>query len=161
MTQQYACGGGASRRRLPRNNEIVCFPLDGSLRVLVVAPVMTDLDAPGGGSDYAKMPKGNLDVTGQYFVWTSNAGGRRLDAFIVKVPSQLLTSIPVPATSLPVDTMPAPVDGGEPLRVVPKAIDTGSGQPVTWTNAVNVTVAGNSLQKTSGCDGCSDAGASS
>jgi hypothetical protein len=84
MNQQYACGGGASRRRLPRNNEIVCFPLDGSLRVLVVAPVMTNLDASGGGDDYAKMPKGNLDVTGQYFVWTSNVGGSRLDAFIVK-----------------------------------------------------------------------------
>ena len=161
MTQQYACGGGASRQRLPRNNEIVCFPLDGSLRVLVVAPVMTDLDASGGGDDYAKMPKGNLDVTGQYFVWTSNAGGSRLDAFIVKVPSQLLTSVPVPATSLPVDTMPAPVEVGEPLGVEPRGIGTGAGQPVTWANAVNVTIAGNSLRKTSGCDGCPDAGASS
>jgi hypothetical protein len=32
---------------------------------------------------------------------------------------------------------------------------------VTWTNTVNVTVTGNSLRKTSGCDGCADAGASS
>ena len=32
---------------------------------------------------------------------------------------------------------------------------------MTWTNTVNVTVTGNSLQKTSGCDGCADAGASS
>src|SRR5439155_1090397 len=72
-------------------NEIVCFRLDGSLNVLVVAPVMTDLNAPGGGSDaYYKEPKGNLDVTGQYFIWTSNTGGSRLDAFVVKVPSQLL-----------------------------------------------------------------------
>jgi hypothetical protein len=31
-------------------------------------------------------------VTGQYFVWTSNAGGNRLDAFIVKVPSHLLVA---------------------------------------------------------------------
>lgn len=30
---------------------------------------------------------------------------------------------------------------------------------VVWTNPVNVTVTGNSLQKTSGCDGCFDAGA--
>src|SRR5207249_1442576 len=64
---------------------------DLSLNVLVVAPVMTDLNAPGGGSDaYYKEPKGNLDVTGQYFIWTSNTGGSRLDAFVVKVPSQLL-----------------------------------------------------------------------
>jgi hypothetical protein len=94
-SQQYACGGNARREQLPRNNEIVCFGLDGSLQVLVVAPVMTDLDAPGGGDDdYAKLPKGNLDVTGRYFLWTSNAGGNRLDAFIVKVPGHLLTSAP-------------------------------------------------------------------
>jgi len=30
---------------------------------------------------------------------------------------------------------------------------------VVWTSAVNVTVTGNSLQKTSGCQGCADAGA--
>ena len=59
--------------------------------MLVVAPVMTNLNAPGGGSDdYVKRPKGNLDVTGQYFIWTSNAGGNRLDAFLVKVPGQRL-----------------------------------------------------------------------
>jgi Big-like domain-containing protein len=90
LDQQYVCGGNASRNRLPRNNEVLCFRLDGSLQVLVVAPVMTNLDATGGGNDYAKLPKGNLDVTGQYFIWTSNAGGSRLDAFLVKVPVQLL-----------------------------------------------------------------------
>ena len=64
---------------------------------MVVAPVMTDLDASGGnanptgaGRDYDKSPKGNLDVTGRYFIWTTNLGGNRLDAFIVKVPGQLL-----------------------------------------------------------------------
>jgi hypothetical protein len=83
-------------------DEIVCFPLDstrnadGSLDVLVVGPVMADLDAPGGrdvnNDDYTQLPKGNLDVTGQYFIWTTNMGGNRLDAFLVKVPSQQLTS---------------------------------------------------------------------
>jgi hypothetical protein len=57
---------------------------------------MTDLDAPGGrdvnNDDYTQLPKGNLDVTGQYFIWTTNMAGNRLDAFLVKVPSQLLTS---------------------------------------------------------------------
>ena len=79
-------------KQLPRNNEIVCFRLDGSLQVVVVAPVMTDLNAPGGVDDYRKQPKGNLDVTGQYFIWTSNVGGSRLDAFVVKVPTQLLAA---------------------------------------------------------------------
>jgi hypothetical protein len=90
LDQQYVCGGNASRNRLPRNNEVLCFRLDGSLQVLIVAPVMTNLDATGGGNDYAKLPKGNLDVTGQYFIWTSNAGTSRLDAFLVKVPVQVL-----------------------------------------------------------------------
>jgi hypothetical protein len=92
---QYACGSNASRV-IDMADEIVCFPLDasrnsdGSLTVLVVAQVMADLDAAGGqdldGDDYEQLPKGNLDVTGRYFVWTTNLGGDRLDAFIVKIP---------------------------------------------------------------------------
>lgn len=94
--QQYACGSNADRRKYAQN-EILCFRLDGSMTQLVVAPVMTDLDAPGGGAnptgaggDYDKSPKGNLDVTGRYFIWTTNVGSNRLDAFMVKVPGQLL-----------------------------------------------------------------------
>jgi hypothetical protein len=97
---QYACGSNASR--VPdMADEIVCFSLnpnrnaDGTLDVLVVGQVMTDLDASGGrdvsGDDYTQLPKGNLDVTGRYFIWTSNMGGDRLDAFIVKVPYQWLS----------------------------------------------------------------------
>jgi hypothetical protein len=99
--QQYVCGSGANRTNTNRANEIICFPLDGSMRVLIVAPVMTDLNAAGGGDDYSKLPKGNLDVTGQYFIWTSNMGGNRLDAFLVRVPSQVLTGqAPAPPTNL-------------------------------------------------------------
>jgi hypothetical protein len=97
---QYACGSNASRVA-DTADEIVCFSLDagrnldGSLDVLVVAQVMTNLDASGGrdtdGDDYEKMPKGNLDVTGRYFIWTTNTGGGRLDAFIVKIPTERLT----------------------------------------------------------------------
>jgi hypothetical protein len=71
-------------------NEIVCFRLNGSNTRLVVAPVMTDLNAGGGGDDYSKTPKGNVDVTGKYFLWTSNFGSDRLDAFLVKVPNEVL-----------------------------------------------------------------------
>jgi hypothetical protein len=38
---------------------------------------------------------------------------------------------------------------------------TLSVQNVIWTNLVNVTATGNSIQKTGGCDGCEDAGATS
>ena len=95
---QYACGSNASR--VPdMADEIVCFSLDasrnpdGSLDVLVVGQVMTDLNAPGGaagGDDYAQLPKGNLDITGRYFIWTTNLGGNRLDAFLVQIPAERL-----------------------------------------------------------------------
>jgi hypothetical protein len=88
MTQQFACGSNVDYGSA--QNEVVCFRLDSSHDQLIVAPVMTDLNASGGGSAYAKYPKGNLDISGKYFVWTSNMGGNRLDAFLVKVPSQLL-----------------------------------------------------------------------
>ena len=97
IAQQYACGSAANRAIVPHSNEITCFMLDGSVppqseQVLVVAPVMTNLDASGGGnSDYAKEPKGNIDPTGHYFIWTSNLGGNRLDAFIVEIPYQVMT----------------------------------------------------------------------
>jgi hypothetical protein len=102
-TSQYACGSNASRVS-DMADEIICFPLDanhnadGSLDVLVVAQVMTDLDAAGGrdtnGDDYGQLPKGNLDVTGRYFLWTTNLGGGRLDAFLVKIPAERLSSTP-------------------------------------------------------------------
>jgi hypothetical protein len=88
MKEQFACGSSADRSVV--QNEVVCFRLDATHDQLVVAPIMTNLNAPGGGTDYAKTPKGNLDISGKYFIWTSNLGGNRLDAFLVKVPSQLL-----------------------------------------------------------------------
>ena len=103
INKQYACGGGyPSTVNAPHVNEINCFLLDDSVpsaaeQVLVVAPTMTDMNATGGNATcpgcegYAKDPKGNIDPTGQYFFWTSNMGGGRMDAFIVKIPSQVLT----------------------------------------------------------------------
>lgn len=89
LEDEVVCQSTVARSAVTRGSEIFCYRLDGSLDVMVVAPSMTDLDASGGGDDYAKAPKGNLDVTGRYFIWTSNAGGDRLDAFLVKVPSLL------------------------------------------------------------------------
>jgi hypothetical protein len=84
---QIVCGSRVTRDHGPRSGEVICFQLDGSLRTVAIAPVMTDLDAAGGGGDeYTKLPKGNLDPTGEYFIWTSNMDGSRLDAFVVKVP---------------------------------------------------------------------------
>ena len=78
INQQMVCSSNAGDASLARTNEIVCYRLDGSLNVLVVAPNMTDLNASGGvGGAYEKRPKGNLDPTGEYFLWTSNRGGGR------------------------------------------------------------------------------------
>jgi hypothetical protein len=55
---------------------------------------MATLSATKGDDNYARLPKGNLDVTGQYFIWTSNMGGDRLDAFMVRVPAHLLGGSP-------------------------------------------------------------------
>ena len=97
----YACGSNASRTA-DMADEIICFPLDaarnadGSLDVLVVGQVMTDLNAVGGqdhdNDDYEQLPKGNIDVSGRYFIWTTNLGGDRLDAFLVKIPGERLMS---------------------------------------------------------------------
>jgi hypothetical protein len=86
----------------PWQDEIACFMLnptrnlqpDGQnpLDLLVVAPTMTDLDKDGGGDFYARRPKGSLDTSGDYFIWTTNMAGpgHRLDMFIVKVPKGAL-----------------------------------------------------------------------
>jgi len=121
--QQYACGSGANRANSNRANEIICFRLDTSLDVLVVAPVMTDLNASGGGTDdYSKFPKGNLDPTGQFLIWTSNMGGSRQDAFVVKVPSQLLVSAPSGDTTPPA------------LSAIGVSQVTSAGASVGWTS---------------------------
>ena len=172
MEQQMACASNASRQNLPRVNEIVCFRLDGSLNALVVAPNMSDLNASGGGSDdYSKMPKGNLDVTGQYFIWTANAGSGRLDAYIVRVPVERLgmaPSAPTPApTPSPAPTpAPTPTPTPAPAPTPPPATPPSSspttvGELVRWVNGVNVSANGGTLMKTGGCGGCPDAGAQS
>jgi hypothetical protein len=99
IAQQYVCGGGSNRQSLPRANEIVCFKLDGSLTTVAVAPNMVDMNASGGGDDYGKFPKGNIDPTGEYFLWTANAGSNRLDAFIVKIPVAQLGGNPSSSSS--------------------------------------------------------------
>jgi hypothetical protein len=166
LEQQVACSSNAHRESLPRVNEIVCYRLDGSLNTLVVAPNLTDLNASGGGNeDYWKMPKGNLDVTGEYFIWTANAGSGRLDAFIVRVPLERLGGAPsaspqptpTPTPAPPPSPAPAPAPSPAPAP----APGSWTQQAVQWTNGVNVSASGNTLVKTGGCSGCPDAGAAS
>jgi hypothetical protein len=172
LNQQMVCSSNAYRANLPRVNEIVCYRLDGSLNTLVVAPNMTDLNAGGGGSDdYSKRPKGNLDPTGEYFIWTSNIGTNRNDAFIVRIPQQKLGvsgGAPAPApspTPAPAPTpSPSPAPGPVPAPTpVPTPVPTPTPVPSTgtvqWMSLINVTASGANIQKTGGCGGCADASA--
>jgi len=170
-TGQMACVSSSTRKNLARVNEIVCFRLDGSLSTLVVAPNMVNLNASGGGSDdYWKDPKGNIDVTGEYFIWTSNAGSSRLDAFIVRIPQDKLGVSPgapapspvsptptAPTTPAPAPVTPAPTPAPTtPAPTAPTIPSTGS---ATWMSLVNVTASGATLTKSGGCSGCPDASA--
>jgi hypothetical protein len=115
-----------------------------------------------------KLPKGDLDVTGEYFMWTANAGTNRVDAFIVRIPQSALGVSPgaptPPPGPTPIPTPPAAPtpDPGDPAPVPTPQLPTGpivSGDAVRWTNLVNAAVSGNTLQKVGGCGGCDDAGA--
>jgi hypothetical protein len=164
--QQMVCSSSAERSNHPRVNEIVCYRLDGSMNALVVAPNMTDLDAPGGGDDYAKRPKGNLDPTGEYFLWTTNMGTTRMDAFIVRIPQHRLgvttggpapAPAPTPAPAPAPAPQPAPTPAPTPAPVpAPTPVAAGS---VQWMSLINVAVSGNELVKSGGCAGCPDASA--
>lgn len=107
IANQFFCGSNADSGSWA--NEIMCAKVDGSvtpLRQLVVAPVMTDVNASGGNwqqaDQYDVQPKGHLDPTGRYFLWTTNMRSSRMDAFIAEVPSHLLTdqSAPLPPANL-------------------------------------------------------------
>jgi hypothetical protein len=167
-TGQMACVSNASRDSLPRVNEIVCFRLDGSMQALVVAPNMTDLNASGGGSDdYWKIPSGNIDVTGEYFIWTANMGTSRQDAFVVRIPPSALgvspgaPTPPAPSPAAPAPTTPAPTPA--PTAPAPTAPVSPTPQPsapstgaATWMSLVNVGQSGATLTKVGGCSGCPD-----
>jgi hypothetical protein len=172
ISQQVACASSVNRENHPRINEIVCYRLDGSMNTLVVAPNMVDLNASGGGGDdYMKAPKGNIDVTGEYFIWTSNAGSGRTDAFIVRIPVEKLgatpgggTPSPTPAPSPAPVPSPTPAPSPAPVPSPTPAPSPGPEPPVlgngvTWMSLINMTASGRGVQKTAGCGGCPDASA--
>lgn len=172
--QQFACGSSVNRKHSSEANEIICFTLDGSKRTMVVAPVMTSLDASGGDSDYGKSPKGNLDVTGQYFIWSSNMGSDRLDVFVVKVPNLLgggqnlsgggdygtPPAPAIPSTPSKPSKPTAPAVPAAPALSNPGT--TGGGQvALNWVDQINTSLNSGTLAKIGGCDGCADTGAAS
>lgn len=158
--EQYACGSSVNSGTGVHANEIICFTLDGSEKTLVVAPAMANLSASGGDDEYARYAKGNLDVTGRYFLWTSNMGGARLDAFLVQVPSALLTGVNSPTEPAPAPLPPVIVPETPPVvaPIVPPTVDEEAAVEIQWHTTRNVSLTSGLISKTAGCDGCADAG---
>ncbi len=97
---QMVCGSNADTTT--NRNELTCVRIDTTYKQMIVAPLLNSLTASGGCcSEYAKYPKGNLDVTGRYFIWTTNLGGSRLDAYLVKVPPLLLSTVDLTPPAAP------------------------------------------------------------
>lgn len=154
--QQYACGSSVNRGNGVHANEVVCFTLDGSGATVAVAPTMTSLDAQGGGNEYARFAKGNLDVSGQYFLWSSNMGGDRLDMFVVRVPDHLLTDIIDQGVG---NGGYGPRPPAKPAAPVPDTGPKPVGGAIAWQDTRNIEIANGRLVKTAGCEGCPDSGA--
>ncbi|GEM_PF-3408873 len=138
--QQHACASNGIEKAnaaQPRSDEIVCFRLDQSGDVLVVAPTMASIRDNGGGQagdptdTYGRYPKGNLDITGKYFIWTANMFGDRLDAFLVEVPSDLLIG----------DTNPGPIPVDWTVHDVGDANDGTGTQPTHAKDTFTIPVA--------------------
>jgi hypothetical protein len=69
----------------PRANELVVARLDGSLQCRVLCPNLTDLSASGGGEEYWRKTRANLDPVGQFACFSGNMGTDRIDAFLVEL----------------------------------------------------------------------------
>jgi len=68
---------------VPRSNELVVAPLDGSQVCTVVAPAMCLMSAV---DDYVHEPKANVDPIGEWACWSANPFGGRIDLFLVRLP---------------------------------------------------------------------------
>ena len=114
------------------------------------------VDAAGGRLYVDGVQKGSLGWTGSAGAPTTTEPvqiGRYTGAFNgVEYFPGLLDDVRIYNTAL---------SASDVLALATGATSTAAGEPVTWTNLVNVTASGNSLAKTGGCDGCADAGANS
>jgi len=143
IAQQYACDS-TSNYQSPEaafGNQIYCFYLDKSvapanMQSLVVAPTMinqTKTGCPGGS--YGQYPKGNIDFTGHYFIWSANLDSNsNCQVFITAIPT---ANLPYPPADLtpPEDSIRAPTNGASVSGTVTlkaNATDNIGVKTVTW-----------------------------
>ena len=113
IANQYVCDSTASVLDKPFSNQVYCYYLSASSsstpkQAFVIAPTMIRDTATGGcangNGEYGNQPKGNIDPTGHYFIWSANLDTtNNCQVFIVKIPtgSTGLTPPPAPSTSPP------------------------------------------------------------
>jgi len=122
------------------------FPADNYYPSALAAVGFVDLAgsnyALATGSPYVRAGTDGKDVGVDFTAMAAAMAGAGAAA---PAPTPAPAPAPAPAPTPPPSSAPPP--------------SPSSGQAVTWTNLVKTTASGNSVTKTSGCDGCSDAGA--
>jgi hypothetical protein len=115
LNEEFVCGASATKRIYnwhgdhknwgtdwPFNGSVICFGATTQhadvkrIPTLVVAPAMSieGTRATRGLTDYNIQPKGVMDPTGNWFIFTSDHGADRTDLFMVKVPARGEISAP-------------------------------------------------------------------
>jgi len=107
ISKQYECDSTANAQDVPFANQVFCFYMDPSVapanqKSLVIAPTMVNKAKTGcPGGVYGQEPKGNIDPTGHYFIWSANLdSNNNCQVFIVKIPTSQLP-YPPPVLAAP------------------------------------------------------------
>lgn len=97
ITDQIVCMSSSNAINTPHANEIFFVKMDGSRRVLIGCPSMTQTTTGGDGLGnttgtilYYRRGKASWDHTGRYCIFGSNLMGDYMDIFLLKVPYELL-----------------------------------------------------------------------
>src|SRR5207249_2650667 len=136
-SQQYACGSGASRVDAVWGNEIICFNMDGSFKVLVVGPVTVAANASdnvGVAGVQFRLDGASLgaeETSAPFGVsWTTTAaanGSHTLTAVARDAAGNYTTSAPVTVTVANNDVTPPLISA-----ILASGI-TSSGATIAWT----------------------------
>jgi len=145
VARQYACDSTSNNEpeQAPFGNQVYCFYLDASvapsdMQSLVVAPTMINQNKRGcPGGAYGQYPKGNIDFTGHYYIWSANLDSDdNCQVFIARIPVAKLPHPPADQTP-PEVTITGPAASATVSRPVvslsANAQDNYSVSQVAWT----------------------------
>src|SRR6266446_5749855 len=159
--------GAVSQQQMTSSGGYIEFSVSTGARTFV--GLSTDTSA---STDYANInysftfwPSGGWDIREGYANWRTEGSFVTGDLFRISIENGavkyykngglLYTSNATPTYPLVMDTSLTSLNSS----VNNAMISVPQSSSVVWTNKVNVTATGGTLQKTGGCDGCFDAGA--